>query len=208
MYAGSTAFGTEDHRCERLSVARADNAVTRANQVTVSEDFLTHVAPRALGGPEPVRRLVQHLDRVCLVDALNHGLRAHDSRFPPKAYAGPLRPSTRRPPRKQAATRPRITGGSRGGLPRRTVLDPSLAVHLAPWERRYGNRGGPRSGVATGLARPRKTTRPLPPQRVEAVSAGTSGPAHAWGSSQLFATQTLPAGSIATTVMCCSPPPS
>src|SRR4051812_50224301 len=72
----------------------------------------------------------------------------------------------------------------------------------------YGNRGGPRSGVATGLARPRKTTRPLPPQRVEAVSAGTSGPAHAWGASQLFATQTLPAGAITTGGVGLRPPPA
>src|SRR5271165_2701935 len=37
----------------------------------------------------------------------------------------------------------------------------------------YGARGGPINGVFTGLARPKKTTTPLPPKRVARAGSGT-----------------------------------
>ncbi len=68
----------------------------------------------------------------------------------------------------------------------------------------YGCLGGPISGVRNGFARPKKTTAPLPPKRVDSAGSGALKPS--FGISQLFATHTLPAGSMATSVMICYPP--
>src|SRR5271157_802672 len=96
-------------------------------------------------------------------------------------------------------------------LPRITVAILSIGGEV-PWENRqgqwsllYGASGGPISGVRTGLARPKKTTVPLAPKRVDRAGSGTSFMPSS-GRSQLFATHTLPAGSMATSVMIFCPP--
>jgi hypothetical protein len=55
----------------------------------------------------------------------------------------------------------------------------------------YGACGGPISGVWTGFAKPKKTTVPLPPKRVDSAGSGTFLKPSS-GRSQLFATHTLP----------------
>src|SRR5208282_54660 len=73
-------------------------------------------------------------------------------------------------------------------------------------KRCYGARGGPIKGVFTGLAKPKKTTVPLPPKRVACVGSGTLLKPCS-GFSQLFATHKLPAGSTTMSVMAaCNPP--
>jgi hypothetical protein len=57
-----------------------------------------------------------------------------------------------------------------------TQAAPTVQVSVAESfhdNRRYGARGGPISGVFTGLAKPKKTTVPLPPKRVACVGSGT-----------------------------------
>src|SRR5208282_1493912 len=100
------------------------------------------------------------------------------------------------------------------GRPQPNLALASVAMRLALMPRiphrlmlssRYGCLGGPISGVWTGFAKPKKTTVPLAPKRVDRAGSGTSLKPCS-GRSQLFATHTLPAGSTATSVMICSPP--
>src|SRR5215469_14419209 len=70
----------------------------------------------------------------------------------------------------------------------------------------YGCLAGPICGARTGLAMPKKTTTPCPPQRVEIDSGGT--PKQVSMSCQLLMTQTSPAGPIARSVCSCRPPPT
>ena len=97
---------------------------------------------------------------------------------------------------------------------KRSLDNDSVAAPTVPFSvtesfhdnRRYGARGGPISGVFTGLAKPKKTTVPLPPKRVACVGSGTFLKPCS-GFSQLFATHKLPAGSTTMSVMAaCNPP--
>ena len=48
------------------------------------------------------------------------------------------------------------------------------ALIFSPHFMHYGCLGGPISGVRTGFAKPKKTTVPLPPKRVDSAGFGTS----------------------------------
>ena len=80
-----------------------------------------------------------------------------------------------------------------------------MMISFFPLQQHYGVRTGPINGVFTGFAKPKKTTVPLPPKRVDSAGSGTFLKPCS-GISQLFATYTLPAGSMATSVMICNPP--
>src|SRR5271168_3125908 len=81
----------------------------------------------------------------------------------------------------------------------------------------YGAGGGPINdvrtslpitGVFTGFARPKNSTKALPPHRVVMLSFGTFWIQTSFRRSMLFATHTFPAGSTTTPVKYCIPFPS
>src|SRR5215831_7216965 len=87
-----------------------------------------------------------------------------------------------------------------------TSLRSTAIRAIACLQRNYSWRAGPISGPRTGLAMPKKTVTPWPPQRVDKASLGT--PKQLSMSCQLFITQTSPAGPIARSVCIWSPPPT
>ena len=86
------------------------------------------------------------------------------------------------------------------------TLGNATETRLQPKLARYGAGRGPISGVRTGFATPKKTTVPLPPKRVDSAGGGTFLKPTCSGLSQLFATHTFPAGSMARSVRICNPP--
>jgi hypothetical protein len=76
---------------------------------------------------------------------------------------------------------------------------------VAPYQRRTWL---PTTGVLTGFANPKNTTKPLPPQRVETVSSGVFVRQTSSIRSILLAAHTFPAGSTATPVRYCIPFPT
>src|SRR5208337_2714830 len=84
------------------------------------------------------------------------------------------------------------------------------------WQHRLGSEGDayqpltwlPTTGVLTGFATPKNSTKALPPQRVDNDSSGTCLMQTSSMRSMLLATHALPAGSITTPVRNCIPLPA